>query len=271
MFVCVIAVAAAEVLQAADEDIRIMYDGRTDSRIEFSSRTQFDFWKRFETAFDDSTTKVFADRFHPLSAKNWTIQLAGKSTRSMGEKYTTTAFDALGKSMTYSLREAAISFPAVANLEENQGLLADFFIGTVDDVDEESVSPLDPTFGLAERSWWGRLSESRRLHYGLRPLRTDPYAFVSFAVKDGKTPLLLGHMRYYYDSFTDHRFEFAFSLPVAHGCSFDVGTSYQFGMHDEQKKLVLKFLKEFKSGGIVHVGLEAQEHPSLFAGISLPL
>ena len=271
MFVYVIAMAAAGGLQAADQDIRIIYDGRTDSRVAFPGQAQFDFWERFETAFDDSAKSVFADRFHPLSAKNWTIQLAGNNSRAMGEKYTTTAFNALGNSVTYSLREAAISFPAVANMEENQGLLADFFIGTVDDVAEESVSPLDPTFGLAERSWWGRLSESKRLHYGMRPLRTDPYAFVSFAIKDGNAPVLLGHMRYYYENFADHKFEFAFSLPVARGCSFDVGTSYQFGMHDDQKKLVLKFLKEFKSGGIVHVGLEAQEHPSLFAGVSLPL
>jgi hypothetical protein len=81
----------------------------------------------------------------------------------------------------------------------------------------------------------------------------------------------LGHMRYYYENFADHKFEFAFSVPLARDCAFDVGTSYQFGRHDDQKTLVLKFIKEFKSGGIVHVGLEAQQHPSLFAGVSLPL
>ena len=31
-----------------------------------------------------------------------------------------------------------------------------------------------------------------------------------------------------------------------------------------------KIVKEFKSGGIMHVGLEAREHPSFFAGMALP-
>lgn len=78
-------------------------------------------------------------------------------------------------------------------------------------------------------------------------------------------------MRYHYCHFADHSFELAVSLPLVYGFSIDVGTSYQFGQHDEKKGMVLKLFKEFKGAGIVHVGLEVQERPGLFAGVSFPL
>ena len=70
--------------------------------------------------------------------------------------------------------------------------------------------------------------------------------------------------------FAEHRFEVALSVPLGRGLGLDLGTSYQFGRHGHQQGLVVKLLKEFKSGGILHVSMEAREHPALFAGIALP-
>jgi hypothetical protein len=133
------------------------------------------------------------------------------------------------------------------------------------------VAPLDVSYRAVERSWWQGLSDSGGpLRYGIRPFRSDPYTFVSLGIKDGDNLLFLGHVRYHYDRFADHRFEIALSVPLAHGLAIDLGTSYQFGRHGDKQGLVIKLFKEFKSGGIVHVGLEARQNPAVFAGMVLP-
>ena len=108
------------------------------------------------------------------------------------------------------------------------------------------------------------------MNYGLRPFRTSPYAFLSKGFSDGDEVFLLANARYYYHSFADHRFELALSVPLPERFSFDVGTSYEIGRHDVHQGLVLKFNKEFKRGGIAHVGFEMKQHPVLFAGITVP-
>jgi hypothetical protein len=90
-------------------------------------------------------------------------------------------------------------------------------------------------------------------------------------LKDGDRVLLLTHVRYHYVNFADHSFEFALSLPLARGFSVNLGTSYQFGRHDDEKRVALKLTREFKRGSILHVGLELRERPAFLAGITVPL
>src|SRR5262249_54469381 len=105
-------------------------------------------------------------------------------------------------------------------------------------------------------------------HYGIRPLSTSPYVYISHAIKDGAAnTIFVANLRYYYQHFADHRFELALSVPLAYGLALDLGSAYQFGIHEDQK-FVVKFLKEFKGGGIAHLGFEVREHPSIIAGIS---
>jgi len=201
---------------------------------------------------------------------NWRIELPDNSYDHVNERATSAARDALSKSVVYGVREALVDLPIMLWLQERQGLLADFLRNSIDSVGEEEVAPLDVSYRLVERSWWKRLSENGGVHYGIRPFRTSPYAFLSLGLKDGDTLFLLRPVRYYYDPFVDHRFEIALSVPLKHGFAIDVGTSYQFGRHSEEKGLAVKLFKEFKSGGILHVGLEARERPVFFAGMALP-
>ena len=94
---------------------------------------------------------------------------------------------------------------------------------------------------------------------------------MSTGIWKGDSLLALADLRYHYTHFADHEFEFALSVPLAHGFSIDFGTAYQFGRHDDTKRMVLKLFKQFNGGGIVHVGMEVQEHPKFLVGISLPL
>src|SRR5205823_6416930 len=104
--------------------------------------------------------------------------------------------------------------------------------------------------------------------YGVRPLRTSPYVYVSHAIKDGgDNTVVVANVRYYYEHFSEHRFELSLAVPLAYGMALDLGSAYEFGARDEQR-FVVKLLKEFKGGGIAHLGLEVKDHPSIIAGIS---
>jgi len=228
------------------------------------------FWEQFKIAFDRRVDERFADRLHPFAVMNWSIELADRSYEDFRERSTSAARHALSKSVVYGVREAAVDLPIMFWLKERQEFLADFLRNSVDDVGEEAVAPLDVSYRLVERSWWKRFVESGEVRYGIRPFTTSPYTFLSLGLRDGDRLFLLGHVRYHYRQFADHRFEIALSVPLAHGFAIDVGTSYQFGRHDEEERFVVKLFKEFKGGGIVHVGLEAKLRPAFFAGIAVP-
>jgi len=230
------------------------------------------FWERFKVVFDHRAAGMFEDQFHPLNFVNWEIQWKDRDFNHLSEHNAGMARHAFADAFRSSARDAALSLdlPGLEWLRERQGFLPEFLWYSLDSVEEQSVSPLNPSYRSVERSWWSELSEGGRLRYGVRPFRTDPYAFLSWRIKDGDSVWLLGNARYYFRNFGDHCFELALSAPIARGFSIDLGTSCQFGRHRLEKKAVLKLLKTFKSGGVLNVALEAQQHPTLYAGITVP-
>ena len=267
LFLILVAAAAAPEVRAGDQSVQLQY---TRPPAPLESPPGETFLERFTVAFDRHVDEVFVDRFHPFNVMTWNIELANNGSDHLRDRAASAARNALSKSVVYGVREATIDLPILLWLQDRQGLLADFLRNSLDNVGEEAVSPLDVSYRPVERSWWQRMAENGQLSYGIRPFRTSPYTFLSLGFKEGDTLFLLCHVRYYYRHFADHRFELALSAPLAHGVALDVGTSYQFGRHDEVPGLAVKLFKEFKSGGILHVGLEAREHPVFFAGIALP-
>lgn len=266
ILIFVAAVAALEV-RAGDQSVQLQYI-RPAAPVD--SPPGESFLERFTVAFDRHVDEVFADRFHPFNVMAWSIELPESNSDHVRERAASAARNAFAKSVVYGVREATVDLPILLWLQDRQGLLADFLRNSLDNVGEEAVAPLDVSYRPEERSWWDRFSENGEVRYGIRPFRTSPYTFLSLGIKDGDALLLLAHVRYYYRHFADHRFEIALSVPLAHGLAFDVGTSYQFGRHGEEQGLAVKLFKEFKSGGIVHIGLEAGERPVFLAGIALP-
>ena len=260
-------VALAVGVQAADQNIQLEHSNRV-APLEAPPGEAL--LERFKVAFNQGVDDVFVDRFHPFNMMKWNLELATQDHDHFRDSAANAARGAFAKSVVYGAREATVDLPVLLWLNERQGVLADFLRNSVDSVAEEEVAPLDLRYRPVERSWWRRLSESGGVHYGIRPFRTSPYTFVSLGIKQGDNLLMLAHVRYHYRNFADHRFEIALSVPLAQGMAFDVGTSYQFGRHPEEGGLVVKLFKEFKSGGIMHVGMEAREHPSFFAGIAIP-
>ncbi len=233
--------------------------------------TPFSFWERFELAFSQHSERVFTDRFHSLNTLNWQTEMASRSADEFRDHTTRVARGAFSRSVRTSFREAALELSIVTWLEGRRGVLADFLRQAVDTVDEAAVSPLDPSYRALERSWWHRLAESRDFHYGIRPFRTSPYVFVSKGFWSGDTLLVLMDLRYHYRDLAEHQFECALSVPLARGFALDIGTAYQLRRHDEALNMVLKISKQLQRGGIVHAGLEVQEHPRFQVGVSIPL
>jgi hypothetical protein len=227
-------------------------------------------WEPFESAFAQSAVNVFADQFHPLQVMSRDIAFNAGGPGVWADHEVSTLGHALSQSFESGLREASLDLPVVSWLSQGPGFLARFVRNTVADEEEEAVDPLELRYRPAEHSWWRRLSSSRALSYGLRPLRTDPYAFLGWGIRNGGEWVLFGHARYYYDHFADHKFELSLSLPLGPHFSMNLGSSYRFGQHEEQKRLALKLLRALPGGNVLHVGLALRLRPALFAGISFP-
>ena len=226
------------------------------------------FWQRFDYAFDSRANDIFADTLQPLNVIRWNVDLRGKDfSDSFRERAASRASGAFIRTAEYGARDAAMEIPLVLWLDNHQSWFANFLRGSIDNTSEETVKPLDASHEGFEQARW-RDEASRGTHYGLRPLRTSPYAYVSQGFGDVEHTVLLAHMRYYYDQFARHRVEFALSVPLEYDMSFDMGTSYQFTSHDRER-LAVKLVRELKGGGVAFAGFEVRQHSALIAGITL--
>jgi hypothetical protein len=248
-----------------------LYDRAANSLVISDTDQSFYFWKRFQQALQVRTGEVFTDSFNPFAGMSWFLNNPDNSWGDYSDHCNSTAQNSLFKSLEYSARDASLTLPMGSWVDSQEDITGDLFVNSVDAVEEESVSPLDPNYQASERRWWQSMAEARALRYGFRPLRTDPYVFMSFRVAQTDRLLMLGHVRYFFRDFADHRFQFALSLPLADSIALDLGTAYQFGQHDDQKKVVVKLSKSFRNGGVAHIGMDLQKTPVLIAGITLPL
>jgi hypothetical protein len=266
-----LAVATVYCAKGTADQMSLLHDRNPIYTEGLDSGTSTGFWQQVEQAFDQRTDEVFTDEMHPLRVMGWRLKHPDESWAGVVGHDSRSAQSAFMNSLEYTLRDVAANLPFMDGVESSEDWFSELFLDSLDAVEEESVSPLDPLYRPTERIWWHSLEQKRVLRYGLRPFDPDPYAFLSLRLIKADELLLLTHFRYYFQDFADHRFELAVSLPLAHGIAVDVGTAYQFGQHAEEKKLVVKLFKALKGGGIVHVGIEVQRYPALFAGISLPM
>ena len=257
--------------QGATGDFDLPESGALESLPDFHSEEPSGFWGRFHAAYDDRAEEVFADRLHPLKVMEFSLKRPGDTWQQIVDRGDRAVKTAFVKSFEYSLRDASFGLPLMNWLEARQGLLGGFLADSVDAVEEESVSPFDLSYGQVERAWWKSLAGKRAYRFGLRPFGSSPYAFLGLRLREAGHTLLLGNVRYYLQNFVDHRFELSVSFPLPAGIAFDLGTFYQFGPHNEQRRLVAKLFKPLKHGGIAHLGVEVQRDPVLFAGVTMPL
>ncbi|MGC3958323.1 MAG: hypothetical protein QM813_10395 [Verrucomicrobiota bacterium] len=268
LWICIslLAASAASVRATTNHQVMQAEYRLPEIRLEATSPEPFTSWEHFETAFQRNADRIFTDRFHPLQTTHW--ELAVDDFRTQPSR---TASKALTRTLTTSARSAAVELPLVMWLEDRQGFLVDLLRSTVEENDEEAVNPLDPSYRVTEKSWWQRLADNKNIYFGVRPFRTSPYAYISSTIRNGDTLLLMAHVRYHYSNFAEHQFEVALSMPLSPGLALELGTAYQFTEHSEMSVVVLKLAKQIGQHGVMHAGIEVQEHPRFLAGISLPL
>lgn len=228
------------------------------------------FWERFDTAFQSDVNDVFVDALSPLNTIRWNFNLPDKNaSEGFYDRKTRAANSALVDSIDYSTREAVVETPFVLWLDTHQGWFAELLRGSVDDVGEQSLSPLNASYRAVQQTWWRTLLQNGGTYYGIRPFSTSPYAYVSRGIIDGggKT-VVLANVRYYYDHFSDHRFELSLSVPIAYGLSVDLGSAYRFGANESNQSFAVQVIKEFKGHGIAHLGFEVRERPIIIAGFT---
>lgn len=226
------------------------------------------FLGRFSRAYDDRAVQVFGDLLHPIKVMQINFKSPGETWEQTLERGDRAVENAFLKSFEYSLRDASLELPVMDWLDQRQDALGNFLTDSVDAVEEEAVAPFDLSYGQVERSWWKKLAEKRDLRFGARPFRKSPYAFVALRIEEAGRTLFLANARYYLRNFSDHRFELSLSIPAPFGMSCDLGTYYQFGRHDVQRRLVVKLFKQLKHG-IAHLGVEVQRTPVMFAGVTM--
>ena len=265
-----LAAVAAFAIQAlaADQDFTPQ-STRFVLSIEAPPQEPFFFWDRFDYAFEGQVNNIFIDALNPLNTVRWNLQLPGPDfSQSFYRRSTAAARGALWDSFSYSSREAAIKTPLILWLDSRQGWFADLLRDSVGSVAEESVTPLDVSYRAVGQTWWHTLLRDGATHYGVRPLSSSPYAYVGRSVRDGgDNVIFLTNLRYYYDHFSNHRFELALSVPLAYGLALDLGSAYQLGTHDE-RRFAVRLLRELKGGGIATLGFEVRDRPRMIAGIT---
>lgn len=271
MLICATAILEAEAW-SADLNAVYPYQQSPDLYGYLREEEPASLWALFHVAFDHRSTAVFNDQFQPFNFSNVKALWTGRDFNHLPDYSAAVARHAFSDSFRSSARDAVLelNLPILMWLRERPGFLASFLWNSLDSTDEESVSPLDPSYRSVAHSWWNTQSKDGHLRYGVRPFRTDPYAYLGWRVKDRGRVLLLGDARYYFRNFGDHRFELTLSAPIMRDLSIELGTSYQFGTHPVERKTALKLLKTFKFGGILHMALEVKTHPVLVAGITLP-
>lgn len=229
------------------------------------------FWERFDSSFENDVNDVFLDALTPMNVIKWNINLPRKDFSTRFYNQTTKAADsALLDSFRYSARDAVMGIPSILSLDARQGWFGDLVRGSIDNVGEESLSSVNASYSVVQQAWWKSLLRDGGTYYGVRPISTSPYAYVSHAIADGGgNTVLLANVRYYYDHFSDHRFQLSLSLPLAYGLSADLGTSYRFGgQENNNKSCAIQLIKEFSGHGVAHVGFQVQQHPIMLAGVT---
>jgi len=237
--------------------------------IEAPREEPFFFWDRFDYAFEGDVNNVFVDALNPLNSVRWNLDEPGPDfSDRFYHRTSRAASGALLDAFTYSSREAAVETPLVYWLGDHQGWFGGLLRDSVGSVAEESLTPLSVSYRAVEQSWWHTLLRDGETHYGIRPFSSSPYAYVSRSVTDGAgNVLFLSNVRYYYDHFSEHRFELALSVPLIYGLAIDLGSAYQFGTHTD-RNFAVRLLKELKGGGIATLGLQMRDRPRIIAGIT---
>src|SRR5436190_4136331 len=134
------------------------------------------FRERFDLSFSHNVNDVFTDELYPLKVIKWNMDLTGTDfSNNFHDRISSKARAAFGRTIEYGLRDAFVEAPFMLWLEQNHGWFANVLRDSVDNIGEESVSPMDVSYRSAEQTWWKNLLSNGGTHFGLRPLRTSPY------------------------------------------------------------------------------------------------
>lgn len=218
-------------------------------------------WQRFQFHYVRDSDDLFSDRFGFARSLRTVFELE-KDGRAFYDSFGDRGAQVLGKSIVYAGRNTLEGAPVIRWFEARGEILPTFFrelfIGSVASPSEEELRPGSIEYEPIRERWWSRVEE-RGVRYGIRPLQTDPYGYLSFPLGNRRNPLILAHTRYHFEGFSAHRFSFATSFRPMNGYAVDVDGSYEFEngsqLGDGITDVAIRLQKRF-TRGILSLGLK---------------
>ena len=224
------------------------------------------FWELFASSLEEYTPTVFESRLHPSRNMQWLLRFENDRD-AYRHAIDGAAQNALSRSFSYSARVAFIDSPLMRWIEDYRSIPFTFIRNSIGSVEEEEIQVEGISYHSTEQRWWRRLSESG-FRYGIRPLQTSPYVFMSFRIGTSDNPAMFVNLRYRLVDFSKQRAELLYSLHPMPGYSVDIGTSYGFGRSGGEPGVTLKFHRELWNGGTLFIGADAGRRKEFLVGIT---
>ncbi len=127
-----------------------------------------------------------------------------------------------------SARETALSFLPLEEWTDFGAFLLDSFGNTV----EERTATVSASYTATQYAWWQQLREEETIRYGIRPWRSDPYAFLGTKIgnwgQNGlayRQPVMSLEMRVRYSFPLAGRLEAAMDFPLPESFRLSIGMS----------------------------------------------
>lgn len=252
---CVAKEAALFESISSTTDLSLLRDGLEDHRL------SQEFLTRFAQEVPRIEYNIF-DRFGTFSRWNW-IKKSDKLGYGIHDSLNTAGANAFGDVISDSLRETAV---AVFPVDYWGEVIADAFTGIVGNTAEERVDTLDPNYSASAKTWIDT-DRSKKLEWGARPWRTDPYIYgrINFG-HHMHGPALSLEFRTGYDIFRAEKLELRVISPLTETTRLAVGAVVSPSRWDRQTPTALlrfeKFLSKRQNSPLLFVGLRSNAFDS---------
>lgn len=218
---------------------------------------------RFEDIWNKKANILSVDYLSPFST---TMRFLRYEHRSEFEDRTERiGMRILEKSMRYSVREMFAGTPAFYRIRQQDTFLVRIFTDSVGNTEEEEIRPLDISYKTNDVYFWKEVYASKSYKIGLRPIRLDPYAYVSFRAGPHKKPFMFGDVRLHYSKFNEIKYEGLLSFPLGKG--YMLSSGFEQELFSDDPRVNVKLYKKFKSyNGRLFVGTTIRQDTRIIAG-----
>jgi hypothetical protein len=137
------------------------------------------------------------------------------------------------RALTYTGREILMDSPLMSWVKDKEDFFSNLIKDSIGGVDEEEIQTTSIAYHSAQRSWRHYVAEERNIHYGIRPFRQNPYAYISYELKDRDgDKIFFVNLRYYSPIVSKNIVELLIALTLPHSTTLNMGARYDISKHN---------------------------------------